>query len=242
MSRERIVGFIDAIQNGGTSIVDADPILGSISFAVAGNTIQMLDGAAEGDSFNISAVVADDDKLRTNSDLSAAGVLVGDKYSVIDNFFAEVDDPTGVDRDRVETDRADSSKLWNDLRNRLVSIEDMIRGSRVIEGTITGISGVTITIADTSFGEMINVEPNMITEILTGINAERKRFRVLSKTTTTITHNENLEDEGVVIGNIVRVIQGLAATQVGGHIHNGVDSIEIDTLNLNPYAIFGGMF
>jgi len=244
MSSEIVAGIVDSdpISADPSFLVDADTTLGEIGDAVPGNFIRMLDGLASNTLFTIASVNQGKNRFKVNIDLFSAGVRLGDSYRVEDSFFDLYDDVNTINTDRVDPDSADSVLLQNDIRNRLSVLENMLRGLKLLEGKIDAISGTTITINTPSFGDVCLINTNHITEITLSKNAERKRFRVLSTTTTDIVHNENLEDEGVVVGDSIRVIHGLTALQVGGHTHDGVDSVAINQVNINPYALWGGMF
>jgi len=245
MSTEIVVGDVDSDPNNNAPsfLVDANPLTGNISDVSAGNFIQMIEGLADGKQFTITSVQIDNNRYKVAENLFSEGVRSGDRYRIVDSFFVLYDDVNDVDRIRLDPERADSALLQRDIWNRLILIEDILRGDKIIEGKIDSISGATITISNPTFGNLIDAKAGYITEIVTSVKAERKRFRITSSTATTILHDQNLEDEGVGVNDVVRVIHGLTASQTTGHIHDGVDSVLVPDAEKNhAIAFFGGMY
>jgi len=222
-------------------IRDTNPTFGILENAATGDIVEMRSGTAILQEFVITFINLNKSRLFVAENLFAAGVRAGDSYRV---FFASANyiDVRDINIARLQHNQPDSARNWQDFRDKIELVEDIIRGAFILIGIADSVVTTTLTDTDPTDGMIEDVAADHITEATTSTIAERKRFRVASTTATTLVHVEDAASEGLVAGDRYRVVHGLLAAQIDGHDHCGTDSRSIGLDDLGAYSLLGGLF
>lgn len=221
-------------------IQDADPTFGLLDFVLVGYILKMTTGAAVGNTYIVTNIKLDKNRIKVAENLFTEGVLLGDKYIVYyqTEDYVDVED---LDNAILKHGFPDSSFIWQKLRSKLSLVENILRGAYILYGLIDSFVTTTITDSDPIDGNISNdIENNHTLEITNSVTGETKRGRISGFTATDITTSLDVDAAGIIPGDEYRVIHGLEASQISGHTHNGIDSRTINIDDIEAVSLFGG--
>lgn len=156
-----------------------------------------------------------------------------------------------VEVETIRSNRDDASKplsttYLNDQMDALDLIEQLIRATRLVEGTIGAlIAPDGFETSSTSFGGYTKVSGGQTVIIIDSTNAKNKRFTLKSigsgATPDIFIDTDDVTLEGIETGDKYIIIYGLP-TSLLGHGHSGVDSEFIPSITMTIQFVFGEMF